>query len=452
MIAKFSFAKNASAPLIFALCGALAAGCTGDTDDGDDDGADTGGSDDNPTTTNMPTTNTPDTGTADGMDDPDTDTGGSDDMMGTTVSVDDTAGSSTGTPTACEVTPKAWDAPDWEANTVEALAVRAQLDAIAGGSGIMRLAEQGGDEVQELADLTAAWEAGDPSLADVVNPGYSPIVDGAFDEFLDVLAAGPLSLIDSDNMWLPGAEGGIWGMSDRAINEGGLELRQLIDKGGFGPGAMYAYALGLTEGDLEPATFDAIAAAWGNNATLDPDDKKNGLTDAAGYSHSMGFHADMVTALTDAKAYSADAECDAERDAAVQTFFQLWEQTLMARAVFYGNRAEGKLLAAASDSDFADVLHDLAEGIGVAAGFTGLPDPAAGPLMGAGRTITDADLDMIIASFGVDPADLGNSTTGLFVESLPNLEIAVGEVEGVVMDVYEVDEATIMGYADPTPG
>lgn len=436
--------------LVQAVATALAAtatiGCTGD--DASDDGADTGGDD---TTTNNPTTNTPDDGVDDGVDDTEPDTGTAGDAdAGTTAGVDDT-GTETGMPTLCEVTPGDWEAADWDTNVVEALAVRGQLDALAGG-GAMRAAEQGGDEIQALADLTDLWEAGDPSLADVVSPGYAPVVADAFEEFIEILDEGPSSLIDGDNNWVPGAEGGIWGDSSRGINEGGLEVRQLVDKGGFGPGAMYTYALGLTEGDLEPATYDAIAAAWGNNAALDPEDKKNALTDAAGYSYQMGFHGEMVTALTAAKQYSVDPMCDAERDAATVTFFRLWEQTLLARTVFYGNRAETKLLGAANDSDFADVLHDLAEGIGVVAGFTAMPDPKSGPLAGAGRLIEDTDLDLILAAVGIDTSDLGASTTGTFVESLPNLETAVGEVEGVVMDVYDVDAAGIMGYATPTPG
>ena len=445
--------RGLQALTLVASAGALTVGCTGDDSAADDDGADTGG--ETPTTTVTPTTNTPDDGVDDGMDDdPDSGTAGTagtaDDDATAGTAADETA-TETGTPSMCETTPGEWEAPDWDDNVVEAMAIRGQLDDLAGG-GAMRATEQGGTEIETLEDLTTLWEAGDPSLADVASTGYAPVIAAAFAEFIEVVDAGSnVSLIDGDNNWVPGNAGGIWGDSDRGINEGGHEVRQLIDKGGFGAGIMYAYATSLTEDDIDGASIDAIAAAWGDNAALDPDDDA-GLTDAANYSYSMGFHADMVAALTDAKAYAGDEDCEAERDAALVTFFNLWEQTLFARTIFYGNRAEGKLLAAGTDSEFADVLHDLGEGIGVAAGFTGFPDPESGPLAGAGRIITDADLGLLTDALGVDLADLGNSTTGLFVESLPDLETAVETVEGIVMDVYGVDDAAIASYIEPTPG
>ena len=57
-----------------------------------------------------------------------------------------------------------------------------------------------------------------------------------------------------------------------------------------------------------------------------------------------------------------------------------------------------------------------------------------------------------MASFGADLDDLGASTTGTFVESLPALETALEEVEAVVVETYGVDAATVSGYAMPTPG
>jgi hypothetical protein len=386
----------------------------------------------------------PDDSTSDDPDGSDTtaaDTGGSTDDAGSESSETGQA--------VCEVTPGAWAAPDWDANTVDALAVRAALDALTGDP-LMRGAETGAVVLGGLEDLTAAWD-GTPSLADAASPGFAAIVDQSFVEFVDIIAAGEQDLIDAGGAWSPGPAGGVWGDSDRGINEGGLEARQLVDKGAFG-GLLYAYAVGLTEGEIDEATIDAIAAVWGNNATLDPEDAKVPLTDAANYAFQMGFHADMAAALTAAKAYAPDAACTAERDAALVTFFNLWEQTMYARLVFYGNRAAGKLLAATTDTEFADVLHDLGEGIGVAIGFHGMPNPASGPLSAGVRIISDADVEAAMGSLGVDLGALGASTTGFFVESLLDLETGVEGVEGVVMDVYGVDAATIQTYRMPTPG
>ncbi|MEX1364547.1 MAG: hypothetical protein AB1Z98_15580 [Nannocystaceae bacterium] len=349
---------------------------------------------------------------------------------------------------ACAVAPEDWAAPDWDLNAAEALALRAQLDTLTGDA-TMRGAETGAVMIEDLAQLLAAWEDGDPSLAAVANPGYVPVIEASFDEFLEILAAGEQSLVDMNGAWAPGPAGGIWADDDRGINEGGLEVRQLVDKGGYSGGILYAYALGLTEGEIDAATVEAIAAAWGANAQLDPDGE---LTDAAGYALQMGFHAEMAGALATAQVLSGNAECVAERDEALVTFFSRWEQSMYARLVFYVARAEGKLLAATTETELASVLHDVAEGVGVAAAFIGLPDPDSGPLSGAGRLITDAEVLEIMGAMGVNLDDLGASTSGSFVESLPALEDARAQIESTVMTVYGLDAATVMAYAMPTPG
>jgi hypothetical protein len=360
---------------------------------------------------------------------------------------DDTS-SDTETP-VCKADPTTpWAAPDWETTAAASLALRAQLDTLTGDP-TMRGAETGA-VVVDAAVLDAAWTAGDPSLADVAHAGFAPIAADSLEEFLEVIEAGDQDLMNAMlTAWEPGEAGGIWGDANRGINEGGLEVRQIVDKGGFSGGLMYAYAIGLTTGEIDAGTIDAIAAAWGANDLLDP---MGMLTDSANYSYQMGFHADMAAALTAAKAYAEDEACGAERDEAIVTFFRLWEQSMLARLVFYGNRGAGKLLTAADQTGFADVLHDVGEGAGVAIGFHGLPDPSEGPLGGAARTITDADLEAALGALGIDPTDLGLSTTGELLESLPSYEAAVEEMEGVVMDAYGIDAATLQSYRMPTPG
>ncbi len=360
--------------------------------------------------------------------------------------VDDGA---TGTATvgaACEVADAQWTAPNWTTTAATALALRAQLDTLTGDA-TMRGAETGATSV-DLAGLTAVWTA-DPGLASVANPGFVPLAEAAMAEFIDVVAAGSQALLDDEGTWMPGDAGGLWGEDMRGINEGGLEVRQIVDKGGYSAGILYAYALGLTEGTIDAATIESIAAAWGANPDLDPEGE---LTDAANYAYQMGMFSEMAAALTTAKALAEVSDCTAERDAALVEFFEVWERSMAARLVFYGNRAEGKLLAASDDTGFADVLHDLAEGLALVAAFRGLPDPTAGPLAGRGRTITDAQVEMAMAALGVDLDDLGASTTGQLLQSLPDLEAAVAGAEGVVMEAYGVDAATLATYAMPTPG
>ena len=98
--------------------------------------------------------------------------------------------------TACNVTPPAtWSAPNWAANTVDALALRAALDTL---NNTMRQAEQGTATIDELSDLTSLYDAGTPSLSSATTAAFDPVVDEVFAEFLQVLAAGTQDLTDDD--------------------------------------------------------------------------------------------------------------------------------------------------------------------------------------------------------------------------------------------------------------
>jgi hypothetical protein len=442
---------GALSPLV---AGALALAACGDdgsaaTAEGTESASDTDDDTDtaDPTTASMSASATTTTATTTDTD-PDTGTTEPADTTDAETTADE---SSTGGPVVCEVKAgAAWEAPDWEANTADALAVRAALDALVGDP-LMRGAETSAVVLTGIEQLEAAWD-GDPSLADAANPAFATFVALAFEEFVDVIEAGEQDLIDAGGDWTPGAAGGVWGDADRGINEGGLEVRQFVDKGSFGGGLLYAWAVAQTEGDIDAATIDAIAAVWGNNAALDPMSMESPLTDAASYSYQMGFHGTMVAALADAKAFAADEACTAERDAALVQFFNLWEQSMLARTIFYGNRAAGKLLVAETDTQFADVLHDLGEGLGLAVGFIGLPDPASGPLAGGVRIISDVQVTTLLDAYGIDVDAPGASTTGLLLESLPALETANEAAQGVMMDTYSVDASVIQNYLMPTAG
>jgi hypothetical protein len=215
---------------------------------------------------------------------------------------------------------------------------------------------------------------------------------------------------------------------------------------------LYAHAVGLTEGTIDEATIDAIAAAWGADATLEPGTDGDNLTDSAGYSYDMGFHATIAEALIAAKAHAADENCTAERDEALRTVFATWEQALFARMVYYGYETSLVFTTAASDDDWATGLHELGEGIGLATGLYGLPDPGSGPLSDGARVSTDADIEAIMTAYGVNLGDLGASTTGLWVEDVGGYDAGRIAAEQVVMDVFGLTAADIADYQTPTPG
>lgn len=319
------------------------------------------------------------------------------------------AGGDAGPDDGCAVeAPERWVAPsDWDANAAEALALRGRLDALT--VALMREAEQGTAVVEDVSVLQTLFAAGAPSVESVASVRVRAVVASAFEEFVEVVAAGPASLVGATGQWAGGPAGGLYGTSRRGINEGGLEVRQLVDKGLFGGGALYRYAVALTAGQVGPATVDAIAAAWGGNAALDPE---AGLTDSASYTEAMGYFDEATAALTAARAYAASDTCVARRDAALVTFFRTWERALFARLVFYMHAASTAVAAAQDDEAYADALHDLAEGVGLALGFLGLDSLDAGPLAGAARVVADADIEAMLEAMGVDVENLGASTTG----------------------------------------
>jgi len=344
----------------------------------------------------------------------------------------------------CQVTPGAWSATGFEANAAEVTALRAQLDKLTGAE-TMRGAEQGMVTVDDVADLTAIYE-GTPSLAGITSDSLDGIINDAFAEFVAVLQAGQVDLVDDQGAWTPGASGGIFGMRAAGINAGGIELRQIVDKGLYG--SFYVHAVRLTEGQITEATIDALAAAWGVPADLGT----MMLADSANYAFQMGLHAETAKALTDAKAYAADDKCTMQRDAAIESFFRLWEQALFARTIFYANAAATELAAPTGDDSIADALHELAEGLGLALALYGAPNPTRGPLAGSARVATDAQIQAMMTALGVRIDDLNASTTGQFVPNPTGLQTGVTEVEADVMEIFGLSQAEIQSYRMPTEG
>jgi hypothetical protein len=342
--------------------------------------------------------------------------------------------------------PTTWTSSEWDANTAEAMGLRANLDALTGTS--MRAAEEGTGTV-DMSSLDALFAEGDPSLETITSAAYVGVVKDAFAEFVELVAAGPVDVVGADGAFDPGTAGGVFGSSSRGVNEGGLEVRQIVDKGVFAGAGLYRYAAGLTTGPIDAATIDAIAAAWGANSALDGEGE---LTDSANYGQRMGYHAASAQALIAARAYAADPGCASERDEAIRTHFELWEESMFARFTFYLNAAVGLSTDAASDDDIADAIHELSEGLGLAAGFHGLDAPVSGPLSGSARAVTDADIEKILTALGVDLSDLGASTTGDIVVDPAAFGAAQDEVEATLTEAFDLTEADLASWLTPTAG
>jgi hypothetical protein len=356
----------------------------------------------------------------------------------------------------CDVTPSSWAAPEWETNAKDALALRERLLALTGAT-LMRGAETGTVNLS-VPDLTAAYEAGTPSLKSATSTFFNGVVTDAFEEFVEATGAGAQSLVDSGGNWTPGAEGGIWTTNTRAFNEGGLEIRQVLDKALFGGAALYNYAVGLTTGSISEATIDAIAAAFGTNPNLNPGRSSDAVVEnrnfhSANYLYQMGLYAEARQALIDAKAYAADERCTEHRDSALKTFFQTWEKGLFVRYLFYANKAATGMATATTDDLRGTALHDLAEGLGLAFGFSGVPAPTSGPLAGTGRKMTDARIATVLEAVGVNvTADLGDATTGEFVSNAAGLATGTTALENVIVEAFGLTQEELTKYRNATDG
>lgn len=370
---------------------------------------------------------------------------------------------------ACEVTPGDWSADDFDANAAEALALRAALDNLQ--SDVMNTAEQStwGDAPTDAPDLQAlqdAYEAGSPSLADVTPGPLDAVIQQTFEDWTAAMAQDPATyafISEDGSEWIAEGEGGVYERPPaddgtrrfRAYSASGVELRQIVDKGLF-VGAMYNYALSLTEGDITPATVQAIAAAWGANPTLDPNPPEGdpGNTDTAHYARSMGLYDEIANALTEAQAYAGDEACTAERDAAIVDVFRTWEEAAFARGTYYGAAPLRGTIDATDPETVLGPLHGAAEGWGLIVGMLGMPDPASGPLSDGARVSTDDDIRAVLEAQGVNIDDISAGTSGEWlVESLSSYEDGFNtEFKDVVQSVFEWNDDLFEEYAySPVP-
>jgi hypothetical protein len=347
-------------------------------------------------------------------------------------------------PSQCPLEASAWTAPDFARNAKDALALRKNLDALVMS---MRNAELK-MEAAETATFETLLQAGAPNLAGFMDSTWQAILDDVFAEFAALTAVGAADLINSDNHWEPGEHGGLFGQDARGINAGGIEVRQIVDKGLYSGGALYRYALALTENEITSATVDALAAAWGSNETLSPE----GKTDSANYSFAMGFHGRITTALTDAKTFAADPRCDEERDEALERFFRGWEQAMVSRTLFYATFALEGLTTAVNDDVRADALHEYSEGLGLTLGFYRRPEVKAGPLAGRGAVLTDDDVEQVLTLLGVDVRDLNRSRIGEFINDPQQLKNALTAAEARLAAIFGWTEADLARFRNPTQG
>lgn len=308
----------------------------------------------------------------------------------------------------------------------------------------------------ELAELTTALNAAEANaqtgqagpivypttLAAVTAPDYRARVEewlleltkaaNASADFQQPGAAGPA----------PDTEGGLLG--NRLLDEYGLELEQLIEKGLFGA-ALYHHAMTIIQEQPEnSASVDRLLAIFGATPAFDPAFTAAAATYAKRRSDNeteAGFFYTIREHLLTAKAaIEAGREFDQQRDAALADFLLDWEKSNFATVIFYCKSAGDQLRTAtampdgpARDIALGDAMHAYAEAVAFASGFSGL----------ANKQITDAQIETILTLLLAAPGQPAESYRFLNeVTLLANLDAVIDEIQAV----YGFTAAEVNGF------
>lgn len=227
------------------------------------------------------------------------------------------------------------------------------------------------------------------TLSSVTLPAYRALVEDWLEELVK-------SANDDDGFQNPGTgtpadgeEGGLLGT--RLLDENGLELEQMVQKGSFGA-ALYNHALTVINGDLtNSSVIDKLVEIHGTGPDFDP----SNTTAAATYSRrrsrqstETGTFYDIRTALITAKAaIEGGSAFNAERDQALDDYLLAWEKSNFATVIYYCNATKVQLQAAGDDETaLGNALHAYAEGVAFAHGFKGVSN----------KLITDAQIDAVL--------------------------------------------------------
>ena len=239
-----------------------------------------------------------------------------------------------------------------------------------------------------------------------------------------------------------GEEGGLLGT--RLLDENGLELEQMVQKGSFGA-ALYNHALTVINGDLSDASaIDKLVEIHGTGPSFDP----GSTTAAATYSRrrsnqttETGFFYDIRTSLITAKAAIEGGNTfNTERDQALADYLLAWEKSNFATVIYYCNATKVQLQAAGDNEEaLGNAMHAYAEGVGFTHGFRGISN----------KSITDAQIDsileLLLAPAGETPESyrfLNDATL------LNNLDQIIDDIQGI----YGFTDAEVTSFFvnDPT--
>jgi len=331
--------------------------------------------------------------------------------------------------------PASYDGSKYESNAASELGLRTSFSAF---TQKMKDAEADLTLQPTAAELAALFEAGAPGLKATTSSAFQPRVAGLLAEFE---ASAGKSYVPQD----PPEAGGKFG--NYIFSAHGTDLRQAIEKGLFGA-AFYHQALALMAGAVDETTPDRLIALFGAHPTFPADDKAASNPDvlAAAYaerrdkkdSAQPGPYLKMKAAFIQAQAaIRAGQGCNADRDEALATLRTEWERAIFATVVFYLNDAATKLaIEPPTESTQSAGLHSYGEVIGFVSGFRGLPT--------SGRTITDAQLEDLLATLGA-PVDAEVTSYKLVTDTASQLS-ALQQAAGKIASIYQFSAADLEAY------
>ncbi|OZV67685.1 hypothetical protein [Winogradskyella aurantia] len=281
------------------------------------------------------------------------------------------------------------------------------------------------------------------SLSAVTLPNYRTLVTDWLTELVSSAnSADGFQNPGFGNMPAMNQEGGLLGT--RLLDEYGLELEQMIEKGTFGA-ALYNHALTIINGDLtDPGVIDKLVEIHGTDIAFNPSE----TTAAATYSrrrsnleNQTGFFYNIKSNLITAKAaIQAGSEFNDVRDQALADYLKNWEQSNFATVIFYCNATKDQLTAAFALADGPDkeialgnAMHAYAEGVAFAHGFKGLSN----------KIITDAEIDSVLEKLLAIEGQNPQSHRFLNeIELFANLDAVIDDLQ----DIYGFTDAEVTSF------
>jgi len=233
----------------------------------------------------------------------------------------------------------------------------------------------------------------------------------------------------------PSGEGGLLGT--RLLDENGLELEQMVEKGSFGA-ALYNHALDVLSEPATEASIDQLVSIFGAEPSFSPDDTRFAATYAKRRSDNNageGFLYNVENSLITAKAaIAAGPEYNFQFQNAIATFLINWEASNFATVIFYANATKDLIRNAGNDPvALGNAMHAYSEAVGFTEGWKGIQS----------KRISDEQIDQILALLLAEDGQTPESYRFL---NEPALLDNMDQIIDIIQNVYGFSEEDVAGF------